>query len=410
MADTLEKIYDNTLTDSSFDSNGEATIITTDSSTRHVIKDIKIIEGDADIPISGKLQENGHDLVGLTANSSGSEIIGTSSTVKVKTSNVPLNYVDHEVSYSTSSTNVQTLTEPTVNGIGSKSSTSTTDNAHSNWTQDSTWRQYWPNIGSSENDVYLHNNNNSTHRITVRNSSGSEIYNFTTSYRPHYFDGSRYIYYMSSQYLYQVDAHSSSPSNNAIININASQTYSTNPKMFGYKDEWIIGWSTQTANAYIFDLTNNSVRQLSGNQSNVFNFGARNAGIVKKKDGTFYIIEQNGNNGLNAYLLDPVNTDYGTSSVSPSVTVSLATAASDSTGSYAYVGSRVYYVGGSRLNFVDFETDTPTQGSVSTSHSYSQYGYDCWGTEATPDASTISGRTYNITPSLKLRITGVTSA
>jgi len=408
MADTLEKIYDNTLTDSSFDSNGEATIITTDSSTRHVIKDIKIIEGDADIPVSGKLQENGHDIVSLTANSSGSEIIGASSTVKVKTSNLPLTYVDHKISYSTSTTNVQTLTEPTVNGIGSKSSTSTTDISHSNWTQDSTWRQYWPNIGPNENDVYLHNNNNSTHRIYVINSSGSQIYSLSSSYRPHYFDGSRYIYYMSSSYLYRVDAHSSSPSNTALINM-GGQTYSTYPKMFGYKDEWIIGWSTQAANAYVFDLTNNSVRPITGNQSHVLDFGSSNAGIVKKTDGTFYIIEQEANNSLAAYLFDPVNTDYGSDPVSPSLTVPLATTASEYTGSYAYVGSRVYYVGGGRLNFVDFETDTPTQGFVSTSHSYSQFGYDCWGTEATPDASTISGRTYNINPSLKLRITGVTS-
>ena len=42
MADTLTEIYRNTLTSSDFDSNGEATIVTTNSSTSHVIKNIQV--------------------------------------------------------------------------------------------------------------------------------------------------------------------------------------------------------------------------------------------------------------------------------------------------------------------------------------------------------------------------------
>ena len=89
MADTLAEIYRNTLTSSSFDSNGEATIVTTDSSTSHVIKNIQVSDTDTNVPINGTLKVNDFDIVGLTANSSGSEIIAPSSTVKVKTSATP---------------------------------------------------------------------------------------------------------------------------------------------------------------------------------------------------------------------------------------------------------------------------------------------------------------------------------
>ena len=411
MADTLEKIYDNTLTDSSFDSNGEATIITTDSSTRHVIKDIKIIEGDADIPISGTLQDNGHDLVGLTANSNGSEIIGTSSTVKVKTSNIPLSYVDHEIYYQTSSTNIQAYAEPFVNLKSGKATGGTSDDTISSWTQDSTWRQYWSNIGPNNNDVYLHNNNNSTHAIYIRNSSGTQIYAKTTSYRPHWFDGTRYIYFMESQYLYRIDVHAGGMSASAHINIGTTPSYSTYPKMFGYKDQWVIGWSTQNDNVYLFDLQNLTATNIGQNQSLSLNFIDKNAGLVRTSNGTYYIIKQNTNNDLYKYEFDPLTTNFGSSTASFETIALGANSANDHTCSFAYIGSRVYYKAhGDTICFVDFETETPTKGIVYESVPSSHNGADFWGIDVTPDASTISGRTYNVSPSLKLRITGVTSA
>ena len=94
MADTLAEIYRNTLTESDFDSNGEATIVTTDSSTSHVIKNIQAVDTDTNIPINGTLKINDFDIVELTANSSGSEVIAPSSTVKVKTSAIPFSYED----------------------------------------------------------------------------------------------------------------------------------------------------------------------------------------------------------------------------------------------------------------------------------------------------------------------------
>ena len=411
MADTLEKIYDNTLTDTSFDANGEATIITTNSSTRHVIKDIKIIEGDADIPVSGTLQENGHDLVGLTANSSGSEIIGTSSTVKVKTSNLPFTYTDDVVRYQTTSSNIQLLKVPFINGISGKATNQTTDISHSNYTSDSTWRQYWSNIGPNENDVYHHNDRNSTQLLQVRNSSGSSLFSYNNNYRRSYFDGSQYAYYLHSSYLYRVDTHpTSGVSGSTYINESNLGSYSTYPELFGYRDEYAIGWTAQNTSAFVFDLQNATSRRISTNAATAFANSGAPFGLIKKSDGTYMIIAQVGAGTLKAYAFDPSTTDFGGSAAPVAHTVTLNPVALSYQGSFAYIGSRVYYVAsGGILKAVDFDPATPTLTTIGN-HAHNSGGYDVWGVSETPDASTISGRTYNVSPSLKLRITGVTSA
>ena len=116
MADTLAEIYRNTLTSSSFDSNGEATIVTTNSSTSHVIKNVQAEDTDANIKINATLKINDFDIVALTGNSSGSEVIAPSSTVKVKTSAIPLNYEDVEFTTRRSATQYATTTQAKVNG------------------------------------------------------------------------------------------------------------------------------------------------------------------------------------------------------------------------------------------------------------------------------------------------------
>ena len=117
MADQLAEIYRNTLTSSDFDSNGEATIVTTNSSTSHVIKNIQVSDVETQIPVNGTLKINDFDIIGLTANSSGSEIIAPSSTVKVKSSAFPLQYEDLEFQSQANYSNYFTQTVPSINGI-----------------------------------------------------------------------------------------------------------------------------------------------------------------------------------------------------------------------------------------------------------------------------------------------------
>ena len=112
MADTLAEIYRNTLTSSSFDSNGEATIVTTNSSTSHVIKNIQAEDTDT-LKLNATLEINDFNIVALTGNSSGSEVIAPNSTVKVKTSALPLSFVDQEFQNQNNNSNYRKQTVAT---------------------------------------------------------------------------------------------------------------------------------------------------------------------------------------------------------------------------------------------------------------------------------------------------------
>ena len=148
MADALGEIYRNTLTSSDFDSNGEATIVTTDSSTSHVIKNIQAVDADTNVPINGTLTINDFDIVGLTANSSGSEIIAPSSTVKVKTNALPLNYEDVEFTTRRSSSQYATTAQAKVNNYVALDNIYVSNNSASFVsTAGSTRDVYAPNIG-----------------------------------------------------------------------------------------------------------------------------------------------------------------------------------------------------------------------------------------------------------------------
>jgi hypothetical protein len=74
-------------------------------------------------------------------------------------------------------------------------------------------------------------------------------------------------------------------------------------------------------------------------------------------------------------------------------------------------GSRLYYVNNDseKLSYIDFETDTPTVTNIGTTQLTEAYGMDTQIVERTPSSATISGRSGYPAPSLKLRMTGVTS-
>ena len=69
------------------------------------------------MPINGTLRVNDFDVVALTGNSSGSEIIAPSSTVKVKTSTIPFTYEDVEFTTRRSATQYVTTTDAKINAI-----------------------------------------------------------------------------------------------------------------------------------------------------------------------------------------------------------------------------------------------------------------------------------------------------
>ena len=61
------------------------------------------------------------------------------------------------------------------------------------------------------------------------------------------------------------------------------------------------------------------------------------------------------------------------------------------------------------MAFIDFKPDTPTLGVIGTNAMATTFGADLSVVKRTPSSSTISGRNYGINPSLKLRVTGITS-
>jgi hypothetical protein len=89
MAETLETIYlNNNLGATQFDSDQEETILTTDSNTRYVIKDM-YVNGDTEYLTNTYLELNGFRVSSLAANATGSLIVGPNSTLKIKTTDYP---------------------------------------------------------------------------------------------------------------------------------------------------------------------------------------------------------------------------------------------------------------------------------------------------------------------------------
>ena len=75
MADTLEEIYKATLTESSFNASGEATVITTDANTRYAIRDVQVKQ-ESSLNVEADLLVNDVTVANVTSSASGNEIIG----------------------------------------------------------------------------------------------------------------------------------------------------------------------------------------------------------------------------------------------------------------------------------------------------------------------------------------------
>ena len=87
MADTLESVYLNTAIGSTQLDDGEETILTTNSTTRYVIKDMYV--SDTSNLTGTYLELNGFNVGSLTSNATGSLIIPPNSTLKIKTTDYP---------------------------------------------------------------------------------------------------------------------------------------------------------------------------------------------------------------------------------------------------------------------------------------------------------------------------------
>jgi len=426
MADTLAEIYRNTLTSSDFDSNGEATIVTTNSSTSHVIKNIQAVDTDATIKLAATLEVNDFDVVSLTGNSSGSEIIAPSSTVKVKTSALPLDFTDLEFQTQNNSTNYRTQTVPIAKSgstevflsddifDGSNTVASQTSGV------DSTRRQQGFNLEGSGAHFISATNGNATTQAYIYDSNNSTLYQNTNSYTPKWFDGNRYVWWWrgdGNEGIYRVDAQSSSPTdvyvnNTQSLNTNTQSNYS---RLFGVKDEWLFWWPEYSGGRmYSYNIATDTVTEIStAAPNNVISETTNHWYAVKRGTDSYRWVVPNGHDSVRYWDWTPT-TVRSTTDYSNHTDLTL-TGTSQQFNSFnhhhAVFGSRLYYLNSNarKVAFIDFAPDTPTVGEVGTNDMSSTYGSDLGLVERTPDSTTISGRSGYPSPSLKLRVTGITS-
>ena len=417
MADTLAEIYRDTLTESDFDSNGEATIVTTDSSTSHVIKSIQAKEVSSNLAVAGTLEVNGFDIVGLTANSSGTEIIAPSSTVKVKTDAIPFTYLDDRFFVQSTSTNLVSTANAKLNGTAALSNIlDTTNTLPISLANDDTWRVVAPFLGPNNNTFFYFTNKNNQTNAYLYNSSGSEIWTETTGYVPKWFDGYRYVYYMTpgSGGITRADTWALSSQNTEILSYSFPST-TTYSRTFGIRDKWLFFWPDHSGSkGYALNLQTNAVQDLTiANADNAFAAMDVQFHAVEVSNG-YYIFENDGQT-IQYWAWDGTQILDGTTQ-SQNVDVSLSgnqqTFRNAGSSNKVAVGSKFYYINSNNnLAYFEFE-GTPAWGAEVTSNAFAAtapYGHDVTYVELEPTASEISARTYNASIGLKLRITGVTT-
>jgi hypothetical protein len=416
MADTLAEIYRNTLAESDFDSNGEATIVTTDSSTSHVIKSVQVEEVSSELAVAGTMEVNGFDIVGLTANSSGTEIIAPSSTVKVKTTRFPLEYVDYELPLQTSAGNYSTNTLPFVGDyeVTALSPIYDATNSLSAISQDAEQRILAPHLGPNDYTLLCWNDINSTTELRLyRESDGNVLKNEGTSYSPKWFDGKQYAYYYSSNLgagLHRLDCFTNTETRVVAQDFGSRGTY---PKLFGIPGKYVFLWAEYTiGTSYVYDIENDSIATWLTNAPNVvFAHTDKPYNAVIRSDGTVIIMVIDAQDTIKWWPWTPGDVFTGAQTAN---TLSLSGSKEhfrSYTHQHATKGSRLYYVNNDseKLSYIDFETDSPTVTNIGTVQLSGAYGMDLTFVERTPSTSTINGRVGYPTPSLKLRVTGVTS-
>ena len=141
---------------------------------------------------------------------------------------------------------------------------------------------------------------------------------------------------------------------------------------------------------------------------------------VRKTDGSIIHLVGQNTTRLYQYSWEP-DTVYSNSSKNSYSNVSLSAGLQlfPTTNQHKQVvGSKLYYYAdsgspysSSELAFIDFDKSGDSRFGTTglTLGGATSYGYSVNLTKKTPDNSTVSGRTYNVNPSFKIRLTGVTS-
>ena len=414
MADTLEEIYKATLTESSFNASGEATVITTDANTRYAIRDVQVKQ-ESSLNVEADLLVNDVNVANVTSSVTGNEIIGTSSTVKLKTSTYPLTYKDIYFGFfpNVSPNVIDKKIKATVNGIEDTGLGFITSHGETPYGSIQSY-QYMAHYQVHNNvGVRILHDGNSATQVHVYNSSGSQLFSDTTSYAPKAFDQERYVYWLPSGTNFKrYDTQTDTTTN--ITYTLGSAGISSYARLVYAGENWFWGVPQYSGSSagdrpYIFNAATQQFTDASNGNSGQSQYGYSNDGMWAVYDGSvIHVIRVNNDNNWSRY---EVNT--GTGSVSGASTFSGNDGPNMWTSSQwmdTYDRKLWYYHNSGYLAYWDPSDGkfTVTTQQFSYTTPLGGYGHIFVGRE-TPSSSTISGRNYTVAPSATYRITGVKS-
>lgn len=219
MADTLESIYLNTSIGGTELDDGEHTILTTNATTRYVIKDM-YVNGTSNLT-NTYLELNGFNVGSISSNATGSLIIPPNSTLKIKTTDYPYQFYKN----TTWALNGQTLyyTETYEDSAGNASST--------------TWDTYHTGLSDYSDMIDL---------VRITRTNGDEYLYYTTN------DDN------SVQKFYSINDSSGAKSQRAYYNY--SPFMITNNKVYTFNNNSSLEFSDQTVSVswqnYAYNSTN----------------------------------------------------------------------------------------------------------------------------------------------------------
>ena len=429
MADTLETLFNGTLQSSDFNSSGEATVFTNTSSQRRTIKYVQSLEGNATYPANAKLMVGDHELGSLSGNLEGTAIIGTGETLKVKTTNLPV--VDKDVAFSWWGSNnaYNSYVIPYRNNVPQYTLgtlLSNQDNGSSGWSYrntSSTRTWFYSNVGGTAsyqgNLIKIYSDVNSTQGCYIANSSGTNIYSDTTSYKPYLFDQKQYVYTFSTTHLQRLDATANTSSALSLTNLKAlpqtMSALSSYPQIFMVGSDHIVfhgGYTYNNAGCYTYEISTDTLTDWNENNTpnNLLGAGSYNPYGLALSNGSYVIFRPTSATVINRGEWTPTHTggfNYGGLNITLSSLLQLHTT-SNSHGTY---GDRFYYMNNSNyLCYYDFVTGENDYVNGTNAMDYYTSNILHFGiTEFTPLTATQSARTYEGAPSIKLRITGIKS-
>lgn len=310
MADTFQEIYRNASLGATQLDDGEETILTTNSTTSYVIKDMYV--NNTSTLGSTYLELNGFNVGSITKNATGSLVIPPNSTLKIKTTDYP--YTFYKDTILAGDTNGLPVFEEQMYVAGSTNKTTTdslvgTNNFSNYWSN--TQRLYLNTANNGNRYWYIEtHDNNSVQTLYYRqqsNGSGGQIeYANYSAMGFGYKNNGDFISYRSSSsimYVQDQDQYPTSQPTNYYYRHNSISPYPTTsyPRHHFFQDHiWYRPSSGHNGNIYAYNVNTGVVKQYntaggasSGNNFFCVSHDARDDKLYiwEQSSGNFYVTE-----------------------------------------------------------------------------------------------------------------------